>query len=223
MIIACLDTSTSIASFKLLKDGVVLAELQEECRRGASKLLPEINDAVKKVGLKVSDVETWLVGIGPGSFTGIRVGISYIKGICLASKNVYIGVNSGFAYFDAKSVKENKIQVLHDGRKNELILNTFEKKSDKWSSLEPKVIHMDDLHSYLSQEVFTVTIMDPTCFKEENHQEINFIDAVNATGLMAINLEKMESLSTNEMENSCEPIYVRPPVFVQPVLNNSKK
>ena len=102
-----------------MKGGEVVASLNKECQRGASKLLPEIS-LIINAGLKIRDVEQWFVGKGPGSFTGLRVGISFVKGICEASGASYMGVNSGYAYIDSvlgQNPDAAEITVLHDGRK----------------------------------------------------------------------------------------------------------
>ncbi|MCH2206800.1 MAG: tRNA (adenosine(37)-N6)-threonylcarbamoyltransferase complex dimerization subunit type 1 TsaB [Lentisphaerales bacterium] len=220
MIQAFLDTSTSVASFVLLKDGGKVAELSEECVRGASKLLPKITEQIQRAGIKVSEVEEWYVGKGPGSFTGLRVGISFVKGICHASGAKYQGVNSGYAYFEGLSAKLNELSevtVLHDGRKKEVICNSFKKSSsDKWQEVGTEVVAVEDL---LARNF-------PTCVTVMKQDELPAdLEVVCLGSLSPVHFLKSDlplSSELEEMDASCEPIYVRPPVFAKPVIRLKK-
>lgn len=212
MIQACLDTSINIASFRLLKDGELLASLDRECLRGASKLLPEIVALIKSSGVSVAEVQEWYVGIGPGSFTGLRVGISFVKGVCAASVAKYCGVNSGFAYLKGFS-DEEKVTVIHDGRKKEVICNSFIRQEGNWVEDSVVVRAIEDLPKMDNTGPF-VTVMDKA-----------LLDGVeNVYTLTSLSpeffVESVKSISSDGlvMSKSCEPIYVRPPVFVKPVV-----
>jgi tRNA threonylcarbamoyl adenosine modification protein YeaZ len=214
MIVAAFDTSTNEASFSLLKDNEEIFSVTQECRRGASKLLPWINSLIKEAGYSAADVEKWYVGKGPGSFTGLRVGISFVKGICFGSGAKYMGVNSGLAYLYPFSDDEtiDEVTVLHEGRKNEVICNRLVKKTSKWVESGVEVLCIDDLRPDLFQGPL-VTQMELDCFGDEIKASIRKIDSLRASDLLKIGAEFPDS--NQEMEQSCEPIYVRPPVFVQ--------
>ncbi|MCM8529994.1 MAG: tRNA (adenosine(37)-N6)-threonylcarbamoyltransferase complex dimerization subunit type 1 TsaB [Lentisphaeraceae bacterium] len=216
MIQACLDTSINIASFRLLEDGEVIASLDKECLRGVSKLLPEIVAEIKSSGISVAEVGEWYVGIGPGSFTGLRVGISFIKGICAASGAKYSGVNSGFAYLKGLD-DEEKITVLHDGRKKEVICNSFIRQDGFWIENEVEVRAIEDLNKLSDTGPF-VTVMDEELL--DGVESVSYMKSLSPESFAgAIRELPLDELS---MSMSCEPIYVRPPVFVKPVvkLNN---
>jgi tRNA threonylcarbamoyl adenosine modification protein YeaZ len=215
MIIAAFDTSTNEASFTLLKDNEEIFSVTQECRRGASKLLPWINSLIKEAGYSAADIEKWYVGKGPGSFTGLRVGISFVKGICFGSGAKYMGVNSGLAYLHTFTEMDDvsEVTVLHDGRKNEVICNRLVRKASQWTESGVEVLRIDDLRPELFQGPL-VTQMELDCFGDEIKNCITKVDS-----LLAADLQKIDSPfpeSEKEMELSCEPIYVRPAVFVQP-------
>lgn len=220
MIQAFLDTSTSEAAFSLMKGGEVVASLNKECQRGASKLLPEITSLINNAGIKVRDVEQWFVGKGPGSFTGLRVGISFVKGICEASGASYMGVNSGYAYIDSvlgQNPDAAEITVLHDGRKKEVICNYFSKtKNSKWREEGVEVLAIEDLPEKGLKN--PISVLDLSNF--ENMERIHTIRTLNPATFL---LYDAEICTTKElMDKSCEPIYVRPPVFVQPATRLKK-
>lgn len=81
-----IETSTSLCSTALVEDGRVVCErLSEEPRAHASMTAPYIQDMLNEKGLKVSDCDAVAVGKGPGSYTGLRVGVSTAKGLCFGA------------------------------------------------------------------------------------------------------------------------------------------
>jgi tRNA threonylcarbamoyladenosine biosynthesis protein TsaB len=89
------DTSSSVTAVALLEDARVLVEdnaASEE--RHAESLLPRIEHCLAASGLALRDIDVFAVGIGPGSFTGVRVGVATAKGLALATGKPVRGVVS---------------------------------------------------------------------------------------------------------------------------------
>ena len=80
-----LDTSTSIASLALIAGGKVAASLERPVTSHGAALPGAIDELLGSAGLSIRDIGAIAVGTGPGSFTGLRIGISYAKGIAMAS------------------------------------------------------------------------------------------------------------------------------------------
>ena len=82
MILLGLDTSAVVCSAALMEDGVELASFsRREGLTHSEVLLPGILDMIKKSGKSLSDVDAIAVSVGPGSFTGLRIGIATAKGL----------------------------------------------------------------------------------------------------------------------------------------------
>ncbi len=85
MLTLALDTSSRTESIALLKDRNLLAELSVEVVSNHSEsLLPSIKNLLDLTPYRLSDVDLFALTIGPGSFTGLRIGASTVKGLSLA-------------------------------------------------------------------------------------------------------------------------------------------
>jgi len=90
-----IDTSTKVGTLALVRDEELLVEhtIDAELDHSA-RLLPTLESALAKAGLSRTDLDCIGVGIGPGSLTGVRVGIAFAKGLVFAVGKPLIGVCS---------------------------------------------------------------------------------------------------------------------------------
>jgi len=85
MIILSIDTSTDYLSIAIADGAKVLARYHRPSHRNHSRLLvPTLAKLVEKAGLKLKDIDGFCVSAGPGSFTGLRIGVVTIKGMAYA-------------------------------------------------------------------------------------------------------------------------------------------
>lgn len=93
MIILGLDTSTRVCTVAVLKDGRLLVELSEASGKTHSqRLMPLVDQAIRESGISKDDLDGIAVGTGPGSFTGLRIGLAAAKGLGYAQGKPVIGV-----------------------------------------------------------------------------------------------------------------------------------
>jgi tRNA threonylcarbamoyladenosine biosynthesis protein TsaB len=95
MRLAAIETSTVLGSVALFDgDELVAEDAGHGWKAHGELLLPMVNTLFDRVGWKPRDVARWAVGVGPGSFTGVRVSVATAKGIALATGAELVGVTS---------------------------------------------------------------------------------------------------------------------------------
>ncbi|MDD5174240.1 MAG: tRNA (adenosine(37)-N6)-threonylcarbamoyltransferase complex dimerization subunit type 1 TsaB [Candidatus Omnitrophota bacterium] len=121
MTILAIDTSTDYLSLAILKSGRVAAKFHKKADRKHSMLLvPMVDRLLKKAGLKIREIDCFAISVGPGSFTGLRIGVTVVKGLAYALKKKIVAVPTLDVIADnAKSFKGVICPVL-DARKNKV-------------------------------------------------------------------------------------------------------
>ena len=95
MLILAFESSAKPASAALVKDGQLLSQyMQCSALTHSRTLLPMAEDMLKNAELRLSDVDLIAVAYGPGSFTGIRIGVSTVKGLAWAAEKPCVGVST---------------------------------------------------------------------------------------------------------------------------------
>ncbi|MBQ3210469.1 MAG: tRNA (adenosine(37)-N6)-threonylcarbamoyltransferase complex dimerization subunit type 1 TsaB [Oscillospiraceae bacterium] len=95
MLILAFESSAKAASVALLKDGELISQYSQCTALTHSRtLLPMAEDMLKNAELSIKDVDVIAIAHGPGSFTGIRIGVSTVKGLAWASDKPCVGVST---------------------------------------------------------------------------------------------------------------------------------
>ncbi len=93
MIVLGIETATAVCAVALVDDDVVRAERRYEIPQAHSEKLMEcVDDCLKSAGLILSSIDGIAISIGPGSFTGLRIGLSVAKGLAFAAGKPLVGV-----------------------------------------------------------------------------------------------------------------------------------
>ena len=94
-LILSIETGTDICSVALANDGELMALREsDEGRDHAKKVALFVDELLRETGVQPSDLDAIAVGKGPGSYTGLRIGVSFAKGLCYALNSPLIAVGS---------------------------------------------------------------------------------------------------------------------------------
>src|SRR5271169_3851012 len=89
-----LETGTPTASLALIAEGRLLAQISRPATSHGATLPAMVDELLERAALRLDDLAGVAVGIGPGSFTGLRIGLGYAKGLAWAGGLAIVGINS---------------------------------------------------------------------------------------------------------------------------------
>ncbi len=126
MKILAVDTATTSCSVAIVDKTSLLSEFTIDREETHSKHLMDMIKAVLRMaGLNFSDLDGFAVTRGPGSFTGLRIGLSTIKGLAVASEKPVVGVSSLEALAFQVSYSRDLICPILDARKGEVYFSRY--------------------------------------------------------------------------------------------------
>ena len=106
----------------------------------SSSIIPTIEAVLKKGGCVLSEVDAFVVGLGPGSFTSLRVGLSTIKALAFASGKPIVGIPSLDAIACHAPQQDGPICVVTDARREMVYACCYEKKNDIMRATTPYML-----------------------------------------------------------------------------------
>jgi tRNA threonylcarbamoyladenosine biosynthesis protein TsaB len=140
-----LDTSTSVASVAISEDGRIVAEdfypRQGTAERSVAKsnhaeiILPLIDSVLQRAGVGLSEVTGIAVSVGPGSFTGVRIGLSTVKGLAYGTGMPAAGISTLQAIAARVAGFEGIVCPILDARKGEVYASVFRKHGNQLERL----------------------------------------------------------------------------------------
>jgi len=125
--ILAVDTSSLVQSIALMRDERLLAERVIRSHAGhASALLGAIDGVLADGGVALSEVDLLAVGAGPGSFTGLRIGLASLKAVAFVRRLPLVSVSSLEALAWGVGAAVGRVVPLFDARKGQLYASVFQ-------------------------------------------------------------------------------------------------
>jgi tRNA threonylcarbamoyl adenosine modification protein YeaZ len=148
------DTSTMTASIGIVEDGEILVETKFSVKVTYSEiLLLCIDQALKNVSLKIDDLDGFAISIGPGSFTGLRIGLSTLKGLSFATGKPLASVPSLDALAYLSLYCQYPVVTMLDAKKNQVYAAIYETKDGEVKrQSDYMVTDVEDLVKRISQK-----------------------------------------------------------------------
>ncbi|MFC1855635.1 tRNA (adenosine(37)-N6)-threonylcarbamoyltransferase complex dimerization subunit type 1 TsaB [Thermodesulfobacteriota bacterium] len=223
MLILALDTTSMNLSCAITKDGKCLAEFSLFTEATHSeRLLSLISDTLRATNLDIADMDYYACSVGPGSFTGLRIGLSTIKGLAYANNKRIAAVSSLDALSENVQFSDYDICPMIDARKGEVFTAFYKRKKGGlpfYQSIKSKTDEINVTPDTLFNMVKRKTIFlgngallykDALKSKLEDKvilmpYEMNFIKAFNVAKIGLSKIENGETISPDELL----PVYIR--------------
>lgn len=192
-----LETSTKNCSVSLAKSGetILTKEIAELGYSHAEKLHVFIEEIMAESNLKLSDLSAVAVSQGPGSYTGLRIGVSAAKGLCYALEIPLIAVDTMLVLASQIEITEGLIIPMIDARRMEVYTAVFDKNHNKISQTKALILAEDSFSKYEEKLYFIGDSSEKakTILKGEN-----YIFSENSIYPSAIQMNKISyTLFTN--------------------------
>ena len=191
MILLAIDTTNAVCSVALIKDNDVIAfSSNAERNQHARILFSLIDNLFQSSGYSYKEINAFAVAIGPGSFTGIRIGIAAIKGLQIVTAKPArpISMLEATAY-TADNPEGKNIQVILDAKRGKFYTQRFN------AQLEP--LNLPDLCENINSNDDIICGINP-----RNMENISIADATHI-GMVALRKQYLEP-------QELKPLYIRP-------------
>jgi tRNA threonylcarbamoyladenosine biosynthesis protein TsaB len=142
MLILVLDASTPVVAVALAEEGEVRAEISTSARGASEVLLPAVNAALSLAVEDLTSMEHLLVGVGPGTFTGIRIAAATARALSL-STGAALSKNSTLAALAAPALSCHKdVLAVLDARRGQVFAQRFSRidSATEISCVEPEAL-----------------------------------------------------------------------------------
>ena len=215
-LILLLETATTSCSVALSEYGELVAvkELNER-NIHASHITLFIDEVMKLAGKNYSDLDAVAVSKGPGSYTGLRIGVSTAKGLCFALDIPLLGINTLEAmtagFLEKIDISDSALLVpMIDARRMEVYTGIFENDLKVIEPVNAKIVDEFSFDQYKDRDLYLFGD-GADKFKElfANQSNIHFIDFVNSAS--NLNMLACKRLKENDTENLAyfEPFYLK--------------
>jgi tRNA threonylcarbamoyladenosine biosynthesis protein TsaB len=179
-IILCIETATEICSVSIAQDGKTIS-LEEDFSGNshASQLHILVQKALEKVSLTFNQLDAIAISKGPGSYTGLRVGVSAAKGYCYALQIPLIAINTLQSIANGFILNEQKQNVLLcpmiDARRMEVYCAIYDSKLNEVLPTQAKIIDSTSFDLELNNtEIIFIGNGAQKCKSVLNNKNINF-------------------------------------------------
>lgn len=161
MRILAFESSAKAASVALMQDGILLAEsFQNNGKTHSATLMPMAQQVLEDCGVTAAELDAVAVAKGPGSFTGVRIGVAAAKGLAWGAQKPVCGVSTLEAMATQLSMQAGIICPVMDARRSQVYNALFLSDGKTLTRLTPdRAISLEDLKKDLEKEEKTIFLV----------------------------------------------------------------
>jgi len=207
-----IETATRNCSVSIAKDGdvIICKEVAEQGYSHAEKLHVFIEAVLQESKLSFSDLDAIAVSQGPGSYTGLRIGVSAAKGLCYALNIPLIAVDTLAVLAAQVSVEDGLIIPLIDARRMEVYSAVFDANHFKKRAIAAEIVTADSFAGY-SQTLYFVGDSTEKCKEVLNQDNFIFLEEIvfpSANEMGDLSYEQYQNNDTVDVAYF-EPYYLK--------------
>ncbi len=219
-----IDTATDTASLALIQEGEVLAELTWRCRQNhTTQLLNQLAQLLNQSGLKLQSASGIIIARGPGSFNGLRVGISTAKGLAFSLGIPIVGISSLEAAAYQHAATGLPVCPIFNAGREQIATARYQKKGNEWCQLvSEQITTVDTLCSQITTKTVFCGEFTPLTASQLTRQlkQKAVIPSpasrLRRAGFLAeLGLKRLEANDDDDLA-SLQPLYLRRPAITQP-------
>ncbi len=219
--ILCLETTTTNCSVGISVDGnmVSLVEKAEKGYSHSENLHSFIEEAIRGAGIDINDLHAVAVSKGPGSYTGLRIGVSAAKGLCFSLDIPLISLPTLIVLAKQVSVKEGYIIPMLDARRMEVYSGVFNSEHQQVRDTKAELLSADSFRKYLEEApVYFVGNSNEKCRSVIIHRHANFLSGTQLPSANEMGYLAFRKFEKNDFEDVAyfEPFYLKDFVATQP-------
>jgi tRNA threonylcarbamoyladenosine biosynthesis protein TsaB len=214
-----IDTTTKLCSVALAKDGVLvsLKEEYDEQYSHAEKLNLFIDEVLREAKITLQDLSAVAVSKGPGSYTGLRIGVSSAKGLCYGLNIPLISTETLLSLTFA--CREKIKQQLHggdilipmlDARRMEVYSQIFDTQFNTVREIKAEIIDENSFVEYTQQQVFLFGDGALKCAETLNRENIHIIPDIHPSARFMVKFAQ-QKFAAKQFEDVAyfEPFYLK--------------
>lgn len=213
-----IETATKNCSVALAKDGatILCKEISELGYSHAEKLHVFIEEIITEVGISLNDLAAIAVSSGPGSYTGLRIGVSAAKGLSFALTIPLISVDTLTSLANQVTHTDGLIIPLLDARRMEVYSAIFNSDKEMVRKVEAEILTENSFET-LSDKIYFVGDATEKAKTVLTNSNYIFLDEIVFPSAKDMSLISYNKFTTNQVEDVAyfEPYYLKDFMFAK--------
>ncbi|MBC5624326.1 tRNA (adenosine(37)-N6)-threonylcarbamoyltransferase complex dimerization subunit type 1 TsaB [Clostridium sp. NSJ-49] len=224
MIVLSMDSSSLVTTVALLRDEHVLGEFTINFKREHSVILMEkVEELLKDCEVDINDVDGFVVSKGPGSFTGLRIGMATVKGLSMGSNKPYVSISSLDALAYSLINFDGLICPMMDALRDSVFTCIYKNVDGKLTKvIDYSALSLEELATEINSKGEKVIFTGDGVYKHKDYLKENIPNAIFAPNhLNIIKASSLGELGMIELKNgnfddkNSAPLYLKKPQAVR--------
>ena len=212
MYILNIETATKNCSVSLAKNGqtILCKEIAEQGYSHAERLHVFIEEILKEAEITVQNLKAIAVSKGPGSYTGLRIGVSAAKGLCYALEIPLISVDTLQVLAQQVSIENGLIVPMIDARRMEVYSAAFDPNHNKIIEVQAEIL-TNESYAKMTEAIYFIGDCQEKCKTVLTKDNFHFLPEIIFPSANEMSVLTYKKFCKNEFEDVAyfEPFYLK--------------